>query len=115
MTHLIEGKFRPGGRPKVILAGDLNASPQFDDRYGSKSHRVLFDRLRAFGLVDCQGSFSESRPRTLRHKRSKVPWVNDYVFASESLARKATSHVVVEHPEMFDLSDHNPIVVAFDL
>lgn len=39
LTHLLEGKLRAGGRPKVILGGDLNASPQYDDKYGTKTHR----------------------------------------------------------------------------
>jgi endonuclease/exonuclease/phosphatase family metal-dependent hydrolase len=115
LTHLLEGKLRSGGRPAVILAGDLNASSQFDDNYGSKSHRIFFERLKAFGLIDCQGPFTNDRPRTLRHNRSEFPWVNDYVFASEKLARKVTEHVVIEKPETVSLSDHNPVVVTFDL
>jgi exonuclease III len=115
LTHLIDGKFRAGGRPKIILGGDLNASPQWDDKYGTKTHRIFFDRLEAFGLVDCQGIMTEGRPRTLRHSRSTVPWVNDYIFASESLAKKVISHEIIESSEMNILSDHNPVVVTFDI
>jgi exonuclease III len=43
------------------------------------------------------------------------PWVNDYIFASESIAKKVVAHQVVEQPEMLALSDHNPVVATFDL
>lgn len=115
LTHLFDGKLRPGGRPLVILGGDLNASSQWDDHYDTKTHRIFFQRLEAFGLVDCQGAFTAERPRTLRHARSEIPWVNDYIFASESLASKVVDHQVVENDEMLGLSDHNPVVVTFDL
>jgi len=115
LTHLLDGKLRKGGRPDVVLGGDLNASPQWDDNYGTKTHRIFFQRLQAFGLMDCQGAFSNQRPRTLRHSRSDVPWVNDYIFASERLATKVVASHVVEEPDMLDLSDHNPVVVTFDL
>jgi endonuclease/exonuclease/phosphatase family metal-dependent hydrolase len=115
LTHLFEGEFRPGRRPKVILGGDFNASPQFDDEYGIKTHRIFFERLEAFGLADCQGAFTKDRPRTLRHPKSDVPWVNDYIFASKSLVKKVVAQQVIEKPEMCNLSDHNPVVVTFDL
>ena len=51
-----------------------------------------------------------------RHDRSNFfPWVNDYIFASENLAKKVISYQVIENPELLDLSDHNPLVVTFDL
>jgi exonuclease III len=115
LTHLFDGEFRPGGRPKVILGGDLNASTQLDVQYGTKTNRIFFDRLEAFGLMDCQGQFTKDRPRTLRHSKSDIPWVNDYIFASNSLAKKVLSHEVLEQPKMLNLSDHNPVVVTFDL
>ena len=115
LTHLLEGKLRAGGRPKVILGGDLNASPQYDDKYGTKTHRIFFQRLEAFGLVDCQGAFTKERPATLRHTKSKFPWVNDYIYASASLAKKVVAHDVVQQPEMLNLSNHNPVTVTFDL
>ena len=114
LTHLLDGYLQERGKPTVILGGDLNATPQWDDEYGTKTHRIFFQRLEAFGLVDCHGTFTKDRPRTLRHNRSKIPWVNDFMFASEKLAKKIVSHQVIEHEEMKPLSDHNPLVVTFD-
>ena len=117
LTHLFEGELQRGGRPKIILGGDFNASPQWDDKYRVKTHRIFFQRLEAFGLVDCQEQFTKDRPRALRHSKGRVPfpWVNDYIFASTSLVKKTVAHQVIERPEMLNLSDHNPVVVKFDL
>jgi exonuclease III len=115
LTHLFEGELQKGGRPKIILGGDLNASLQCDAKQGNNSHRIFFQRLEDFGLVDCQGAFTNERPRTLRHTKSDFPWVNDYIFASENLAKKVVACEVVERPEMLNLSDHNPVVVTFEM
>jgi endonuclease/exonuclease/phosphatase family metal-dependent hydrolase len=115
LTHLLEGKLRKGGKPRVILGGDLNASPQWDDQYRTRSHRNFFQRLESLGLTDCQGTFTAERPRTLRHTTSRLPWVIDWIFASASLAAKVTEHQVIESEEMLSLSDHNPVVVTFEL
>lgn len=114
LTHLLNGALRAGGRPKVILGGGLNASPQWDDQYGTKTHRIFFERLEAFGLVGCQGAFAKDRPCTLRHTKSEFPWVTDYIFASASLPKKMVALDVVQQPEMLNLSDHNPVVATFD-
>ena len=114
LTHLFNGELRPGGRPKIILGGDLNASVQFDAKQRNQSHRIFFQRLEDFGLVDCQGSFDNNRPRTLRHNKTDFPWVNDYMFASKSLLKKPVIHEVVEKPDMHHLSDHNPLVATFE-
>lgn len=115
LTRLLDGDLQKRGRPRIIFGGDLNASPQFDDQYGTKTHRNFFQRLEAVDLVDCQGQFTNARPRTLRHSKSKFPWVNDYIYTSESLEDKIVKHQVIEQPEMLKLSDHNPVVVTFDL
>ncbi len=115
LTHLLDGKLRAGGRPNVIIGGDLNASPQWDDKYHVATHRIFFQRLEAFGLVDCQGEHTKDRPPTLRHNRSGFPWVIDYVFASKALAKRVVDRQVVDNPAMHKLSDHNPVVVTFDL
>ena len=115
LTPLFNGELQERGRPRVILGGDLNASIQFDPKQRNNSHRIFFQRLEDFGLADCQGAFTNERPRTLRHGKSDFPWVNDYIFASEYLAKKVISRHVIENPELLSLSDHNPLVVTFDL
>jgi endonuclease/exonuclease/phosphatase family metal-dependent hydrolase len=115
LTPLFNGELQERGRPRVILGGDLNASIQFDQKQRNNSHRIFFQRLEDFGLVDCQGAFPKERPRTLRRAKGDSPWVNDYMFASENLAGKVLSYEVIENPEILGLSDHNPLIVTFDL
>ena len=115
LTHLLHGKILKGVAPAIILGGDLNASVQFDAKQGDNSHRIFFQRLEDFGLRDCQGAFTVTRARTLRHQRSAYPWVNDYIFASESLAKAILRAEVIEIAAVRNLSDHNPVAVTFDL
>jgi exonuclease III len=61
------------------------------------------------------GTFSGDRSRALRHNRSVVPWVIDYIYATKALAKKFVSHRVVKDPEVVRLSDHNVVEVTFDL
>jgi exonuclease III len=75
----------------------------------------VLQRLETLGLVDCQGTFSGDRSRTLRHNRIVVPWVIDYVYATKALAKKVVSHRVVEDADVIRLSDHNVVEVTFDL
>ena len=60
-------------------------------------------------------SFGDGRPRTLRHRSSDFPWINDYIFASEELAEHVIASEVIENPELLSLSDHNPVTVVFGL
>jgi exonuclease III len=41
--------------------------------------------------------------------------VNDYIFASESVAARVVRADVLETPDILSLSDHNPVVVTFDI
>ena len=115
LTPLLHGKLHKGRAPKVILGGDLNASRQMDAKQGDNSHHIFFQRLENFGLVDCQGAFGDGRPRTLRHRSSDFPWINDYIFASEELAEHVIASEVIENPELLGFSDHNPVTVVFGL
>jgi len=115
LTPLLHGKLHKGRAPKVILGGDLNASRQMDAKQGDNSHHIFFQRLEDFGLVDCQGAFGDGRPRTLRHRSSDFPWINDYIFASQELAEHVIASEVIENPELLGFSDHNPVTVVFGL
>ena len=57
LTVLLDDRSRRG---RVILGGDLNASPV---RWGN-AHRILFDRIEDFGLVCCRDFKSGRRRRT---------------------------------------------------
>ncbi len=117
---------------RVIIGGDLNLSTQFEPPY-SGIHRNIFERFEVNGLVNLTQATRDQRPslddcpceegpecghvQTLRHPKSEKPWQNDYIYASQSLARKVTACTVVDKgsPSPWDFSDHCPVVAAFDL
>lgn len=113
LTGLLEAN--AFGKGNVILGGDFNASEQLDGDSGLGTHGVFFDRLEAFGLVDCLDRFFDDYVQTLRHNQSDRPWQNDYVFVSEHLEGRLRDCVVLETEEIRTHSDHNPVRVTLDV
>lgn len=115
---------------RIVLGGDFNCSTQLEPPHRER-HRNLFQRIEAFKLVDLVAMTAASRPaltgctcedkpcrhvQTHRHNTSKIPWQDDYLFASEALAGKVTEvSVVDEEPGAWEFSDHCPIVATFEL
>ena len=101
----------------VVLGGDFIASTQWDKRYSNSdpSHKLVFDRLEDFGLVNCTLKYFKSHVQTSRPIRSDFPWQIDYIFASEKLTNNIISCYVKEDPVIWELSDHNPLGVVFEL
>jgi len=107
LTLLLEGK---RGKRDIILGGDFNASVQFDKRQRSESHRIFFDRVKNFGLVDCLEKFHNQPVQTYRHSKGDEPWQLDYLFLSRRLEDGLEKCYVVRDPDVLKLSDHNPVV-----
>lgn len=117
---------------QVLLGGDFNCSTQLEPPYRYQDAN-LFERLRVLGLVDLLELTRDSRTslpncvcddvpncghvQTQRHRSSPIPWQNDYLFASEKLARKLTDCYAIDDgdPDPWSLSDHCPVVAAFDM
>jgi len=76
-----------GGKRNIILGGGLNASIQCDQRQGNNSHKIFFDRVADFGLVNCFKPFYKDYVQTLRHDKSDFPWQNDYFFYKPIIVR----------------------------
>jgi exodeoxyribonuclease-3 len=112
LNPLLRGKM---GKRQIVLGGDFNASLQWDEVQGDSSHKIFFERLHDFDLVDCLEKFHSGRLQTLRHGKSDVPWQNDYIFASTELIGSLISCDVVNEPAVHELSDHNPVVAVFDI
>jgi len=102
-----------------LIGGDFNASVQCDERMpsyaGDNSHKIFFDRLENFRLRDCVKKFRSETVQTLRHSRSDFPWQNDYLFAGKKLYEACNSCDVIDDPDIYEISDHNPIIGEFDL
>jgi exonuclease III len=98
-----------------IIAGDYNASTQWDEYHHDPSHKIFFYRLEDFGLVDCTRQYFGMHKQTHRHTRSDFPWQNDYIHASKSLAKNLLSCEVKDEEAVHELSDHNPVIAVFDV
>jgi len=113
LTGLMDGRI--GGKRKIIMGGDLNASTQFDAVQTNRSHQILFERIADFGLVDVHAaSGNTDHVQTLRYARSPKPWQNDYLFVSKALAPRLTQYEVIDTPAIRKFSDHNPVVVEME-
>jgi exodeoxyribonuclease-3 len=114
LTRLFNGHIN--GKRKIVLGGDLNASVQLDPMQRNNSHRIFFERLEDFGLIDCFKLAGKEYPiQTLRHPRSSIKWQNDYFFISDSLSKKFVECNVLDNEYVRKYSDHNPVMIAMDL
>jgi hypothetical protein len=94
----------------VVLAGDLNVSPQiaWPD---TAAHTAVIQRIKAFGLEDCLGAKHDGQyVRTFG--TPEAPFQDDWVFASPALV--CTRCEPVDTDEAWALSDHCPVVAEFD-
>jgi len=114
LTPLLNGR---KGRNSFLVGGDYNASTQCDDHYGYRypSHRLFFERLEDFGLVNCTARFHSEHVQTNRHRKSEVPWQNDYLHVSKKMAERLVSCDVIDNADVQELSDHNPVVATLDI
>jgi len=97
-------------RHRILLGGDFNISI---DGPGRRANKILFERIKALGLVDCLARFHTPPISTHRNNHGQPSWQLDYLFASEALAQHLTTCDVINTPEVHELSDHNPIVAEF--
>lgn len=115
LTPLLLNKL---GEREVILAGDFNTSPQWEEggkRWPGLSQDILFRRIEDFGLINCTEKFWAEHRQTYRHSRSQYPWQNDYIFVTKGLEDSLQYCYVVDNPEVHKLSDHNPVVIELEL
>jgi len=111
LTGILESR---DTRHRVVIGGDLNASEQIDAQQTGNSHKVFFDRLREFGLVNCFDNHFDDHVQTHRHSRSDKPWQNDYFFISKKLEKYLSECVVVDDDEVRKYSDHNPVLIELN-
>ena len=116
----------------VLIGGDLNVGTQWktNDPFLRRDANVL-ERFASMGLVDCVAAvrppgrldgcacaFGDGCTHTRTRQDARwpdVPYQNDYLWASASLARRLVSCSVLAEPQWFAISDHAPIVAEFDL
>ena len=111
LTGILESR---DTRHRIVIGGDFNASEQIDAQQIGNSHRVFFDRLREFGLVNCFDNYFDDYIQTHRHSRSDKPWQNDYFFISKKLEEHLTNCIVIDNDNIRKFSDHNPVVIELN-
>ncbi|MGB8648923.1 MAG: hypothetical protein WCF84_27045 [Anaerolineae bacterium] len=99
---------------RVILAGDLNVSPQIPQP-NTIHHEIVIKRIKAFGLVDCLGETHDGYVRTYRHRNNpnSTPYQDDWVFATENL--HLISCEAKDEETAWALSDHCPVIAEFEI
>ena len=115
LTPILDGKMDSwGNRRKVILGGDFNASLQWDEQQPGESHKIMFERLENFGMVDLIRERYNEPVQTWRSKNAKRRWQLDYVFVSNNIVDKVNEIKVLYDQQIEQLSDHNPIEVILE-
>jgi exodeoxyribonuclease-3 len=113
---------------RLILCGDINIAREERDVHPKErkpnaigqlpEERALFERILGQGLADVGRALAPNDDelftwwapwRNLRQRN--IGWRLDYVLASDSLARTASSCVVLRE---FGTSDHGPVIATFD-
>ena len=98
------------------MGGDFNISVQVDEKYGGKypSHKLVFDRIEDFGLINCTKKIYGKHIKTHTHHRSNFPWQNDYIFISENLEDFLVRCKVHNNEKILEFSDHYPVEIVLD-
>src|SRR5687767_9205626 len=113
----------------LVLCGDLNVALTDMDVHPKErkpnitgqrpDERALMQRILSRGLVDVHRTFEPDNAdlftwwapwRNMRQRN--IGWRLDYVFASQSLAARASSCVVQRET---GTSDHGPVIAVFDV
>ena len=99
----------------LLIGGDFNADPLIDVQQNDSAHHIFYERLKDFKLHDCCKKFNPERVQTIRHPSSNKKWENDRLFAGKYLYDRLISCEVIDDPNLYELSDHNPIIAEFNL
>ena len=101
------------GKRNIVLGGDFNVSEQYDKKYKDQypKHKIVFDRLEYFGLVNCTKQFYGDHIQTHIHSKSDFPWQNDYLFVSKNIIERVTDCDVIKEDRILEMSDHLPVLM----
>lgn len=96
----------------VILGGDLNVDPLWDDLHATRRHREVLKRLTDLGLFHVNTLLPKG---TRTNRVSKHPYQIDHFFVSESLREIVRDVRVIVGSGVAVLSDHYPLLLDLDL
>lgn len=102
-----------------IVGGDFNLSETFDSWAGGpQGNKEYLDRMASLGLVECLRKYQGQLTPTFKNPSNrKILHQIDHIWVSPGLAGCLVECHTAPHEEVFDrgLSDHLPIITAFDL
>jgi hypothetical protein len=123
----------PALNRRVVLGGDLNLFDQSLDRVERGRWKAILPVIESLGLVNLMKlTRSERQPlagcpcqdpecwhvETFRHRNRNpdVPgyFTTDYLFATPELADRLTYFEAVNRTEVWELSDHCPLIARFE-
>ena len=112
---------------QVIMIGDFNSNPRWNDDYQKDwNHTAFVEKLNKNGIIDCSHSSKKKDYFTYYYyTKDGIQYViDDYCFASLKIANAAEFfnpdfddllNLETGQKRWRDLSDHCPISVKFDL
>jgi len=115
-----------GRAERMIIGGDFNAARLFDKVYpGQHDFGAFFDGMERRGFSDCHWRIHGRENRTFWRQGDALPYQDDHLFVSETLAPRVRRCVVVDDEWVAsgnpptavaqDLSDHGPVLLELDL
>jgi len=101
----------------ILLAGDLNLSEQWDEKYKNRdpTHKICFDRLSDIGLINVTKEKYNDYIQTHVNNRSDYKWQIDYFFINKKLHAKLVDCGIHNQDNILDLSDHFPLEMTADI
>lgn len=121
-------------RDRIVVGGDFNAYDQTGDMVMRDRWRAILAVFESLGLVNLAKATRVARGpligcvcreldcyhvTTFIHRRAaagSIGLMADYLFASPALASRLISfEVLADRPEVWEMSDHAPLVARFDV
>jgi hypothetical protein len=118
----------------VVVGGDLNAYDQSTDRVERARWKSILNLVESLGLVNLLKQTKSTRPllatcpcdeeecwhvETFRNRNRRDHtggyYTTDYLLATPQLASRLSDLRVINEPEVWEMSDHTPIVARFSL
>lgn len=106
---------------KVILAGDLNSNTFWDKPSRVANHSNIVKKLEGLDIQSTYHKFynqeqgKELHPTFFLYKDISKPYHLDYCFASKFFMNKLKNVTVGEYKNWTKHSDHNPLIIEFDI
>jgi exonuclease III len=105
------------GRPKnlIVMAGDLNTSTQWDEKYNYKdpAHKLVFDRIDNMKFTNCtMAQFGEHRQTFVRE--NTYPYQDDYIFI-KGHKDGAWEVKIRDDEDILNYSDHFPVELTIEI